>query len=268
MDCQEFEELSGAYALDALTPEEKRLANEHLAQCSACQKLASELQATVNLLPLSVRLVEHSPLQKEALFARIQSTSPNAQIREHTRFARRRPLRRRTAWRALLAVAALLVILLAGMTFWNVNLQHQLATRPSAPIVYIVHGTGSSAQINGEAVFLPQQQETILIVHGLPRLSGTHIYQGWLLRNQQPTSIGTLSLNQGTAVLRFPGNLQAYEAIAVSKEPGPGASQSVPKGPIIMMSSLKEPATHGQLQEEKTGHILLTGSQGKWSAHV
>ncbi|HEX4206485.1 MAG TPA: zf-HC2 domain-containing protein [Ktedonobacteraceae bacterium] len=54
MDCQEFEELSGAYALGALTPEEQQRADEHLAQCARCHETYRELQAVVELLPLTV----------------------------------------------------------------------------------------------------------------------------------------------------------------------------------------------------------------------
>ena len=57
MTCEEFEELSGAYALDAVTPEERRSAAEHLANCAQCRGLLQELNKVVALLPLLAHLV-------------------------------------------------------------------------------------------------------------------------------------------------------------------------------------------------------------------
>ncbi len=69
MNCQEFEELSGAYALDAITPAERQEADEHLATCLKCTLLLSELREVVSLLPLTVPQVNPSPTLKERIFA-------------------------------------------------------------------------------------------------------------------------------------------------------------------------------------------------------
>ena len=42
MNCEEFEELSGAYALDAVTPAELEAAQAHLAGCAACTRRLQE----------------------------------------------------------------------------------------------------------------------------------------------------------------------------------------------------------------------------------
>src|SRR6266705_5274374 len=52
MNCKEFEEISGAYALDAVTSEEREAAQTHLAQCPTCTFLLRELRSAVALLPL------------------------------------------------------------------------------------------------------------------------------------------------------------------------------------------------------------------------
>ncbi len=54
MTCGEFEELSGAYALDAVTPAERLAAEAHLATCARCTRLFQETRGVVSLLPLSV----------------------------------------------------------------------------------------------------------------------------------------------------------------------------------------------------------------------
>ena len=42
MDHDAIAELSGAYALDAVTPDEARAVEEHLAGCAACGALVAE----------------------------------------------------------------------------------------------------------------------------------------------------------------------------------------------------------------------------------
>jgi len=61
MTCEEFEELSGAFALDAVTPAERQAAETHLATCVRCTRLFQEMRSVVSLLPLSVPQISPPP---------------------------------------------------------------------------------------------------------------------------------------------------------------------------------------------------------------
>lgn len=238
MDCQEFEALSGAYALDAITDEERREADAHLVQCPKCQRTLSELQAVVNLLPLSVPPVEPSSHLKTRLFATIHQEAPPRIVPF--------PQQPRSWWqrwntRALVAAAALLCILLAGMMAWNISLQRQLALQSypiSSPITYTLHSATGTANVTGELIYFPQMHITALVMHGLAPLQGKQVYQGWLLENKQPRSIGLLHMQDETAVLNFSGDVKGYDTVAVSLEPGPQASLSSPKGAVVAVGPL------------------------------
>ncbi len=54
MTCDEFKELSGAYALGAVTTIERGAARAHLVECANCLRRLQELRAVVELLPFSV----------------------------------------------------------------------------------------------------------------------------------------------------------------------------------------------------------------------
>jgi Putative zinc-finger len=70
MTCQEFEELSGAYALDAVTSEEREAAHAHLTQCASCARQYQGLRSVVALLALSVPQVDPpASLKKRILMA-------------------------------------------------------------------------------------------------------------------------------------------------------------------------------------------------------
>lgn len=251
MNCTEFEELSGAFALDAVTPQERREAEAHLAECPRCTKLYHELRAVVDLLPLSVPQVNPSSSLEERLLNAIREESTHTGTPTQTGRDRQhgRPGQRQSGWQKLamplLAAAALLFFVLSGATaIWNISLQRQLASLQNAqptPQIVTVQGSGADQGVNGELIYYPQQNITVLLMHNLPQLQGTHVYQGWLLRGKQPTSIGLLNVQNGSASLTFQGNAKAqgYDATAVSIEPGPTATRGAPKGQVIAVGAIK-----------------------------
>src|SRR5436305_15038983 len=72
MNCEEFEEISGAYALNAVTPAERQEIQAHLAECPACTGRLKELRSVVALLPLSVTQVIPSASLKARIMATIE----------------------------------------------------------------------------------------------------------------------------------------------------------------------------------------------------
>jgi anti-sigma factor RsiW len=67
MDHDAIAELSGAYALDAVTPDEARVMEEHLAGCATCAALVANLRTTVRVLPFSCEIVDPSPALKRRI---------------------------------------------------------------------------------------------------------------------------------------------------------------------------------------------------------
>jgi anti-sigma-K factor RskA len=285
MTCEEFEELSGAFVLGAVTPEEFQAAQEHLATCASCTRLAQELRSVVNLLPLSVPQVAPSPALKDRVLEAVrqeQQTQERQQLhlapqhsraRRNPRDTRQRPLvPRRMRWTTrLLAVAALVMFaLFGGMTAWNVSLQHQVTTLQSSNTrltgqlgqlqqanssqakqinalhqqiaqVFALSGTKPAQNATGSLLYIPQQNITVLVLHNLPQLSGQQIYQGWLLHNNVPVSIGVLSEQNGVASLTFPGTISGFQLAAISREPGPAPSKNAPVGPVVAAGQLSHP---------------------------
>src|SRR5260370_18584629 len=202
MTCEEFEELSGAYALDAVTPAEREAAQAHLAGCAACTRRLQELRAVVDLLPYSVRQVNPPESLKSRLFEAIRMESTPTQSVTINRSTRPRP---RRSWSTqLLAIAAVLLLLLfGGMTVWNVSLQQQNSSlqqqitslekevaslQHQVALAYGLHGSGAA----GKLIFIPEQNITLLVIDGLPQLHGTQVYHGWLIHGTQPPTIWLL----------------------------------------------------------------------------
>jgi anti-sigma-K factor RskA len=252
MTCTEFEELSGAYVLDAITPEEREEADAHIAQCTSCTHLMQELRPVADLLPLAVPQIEPSPELKERIFAAIQGrAAPRAQTiqRVPTTTPQRRRQPRWQRWSTqLLAAAVLLLALFGGMGVWNISLQQQVAAAQQkitalTPVIYSIQGISPTSNVTGRLIYYPQQHITVLVMQGLPQLEGLHVYQGWLLQGKQPTSIGLLNIKNGVATVDFPGTPKGFTAAAVSLEPGPTQSIPGPKGSVVALGELKKPAS-------------------------
>jgi anti-sigma-K factor RskA len=268
MTCEEFEDLADAYALDTVTPEERQVAAAHLASCAGCRSLLHELNGAVELLPFAA-----SPVEPRAeVWERIAAALPPGQPKPRTN--------KRWWSPRLLAVAAIVLFsLLVGQAAWNVSLMRQVASlqQKSTPIpakqstltevsIYPVTSTNPAQSIRGELLYLPQQQLTILILHGLPQPQGLQVYQGWLLhltgtRITDTTSIGLLNLVDDTASLTFSGKVTGYDAVAVSLEPGPEATPSAPRGKVIAFGVLKPAPSFGS-----TG--VRSGKPASWTGNA
>ena len=81
------------------------------------------------------------------------------------------------------------------------------------------------------------------MIRGLPQLEGTHVYQGWFLQGKQLTSIGVLNVKHGVATVDFPGNMNGFDAAAVSLEPGPRESMAGPKGAVVALGTFNKPSS-------------------------
>ena len=247
MNCQDFEELVGAYALGALTDEERQAADAHLAICASCRQTLQECRAVVDLLPLAVPGVEPSAALKERILAPMRAEAVYQDQAQSQRPARKGspPVIRRTwsTW-STIAAAVMLCIVLAGMVGWNISLRQQLdrlSANSLSVTTYTIHGTAQAAQASGQVVYIPQLHITTLVIHGLPALEGTHIYQGWLIKGDQPQSVGLLNEQDGTATLNFQGDVRGYDSLAISREQGPQASKDAPKGQVVAVGPLKHP---------------------------
>lgn len=243
MTCTEFEELSGVYALDAVTDTERQAAADHLTNCARCRGLFQELEGAVELLPYAVPRVEPRAEVWERIAATLQPGQP-----------KRRTNRRWWTPRLLAVAAVLMFSLLGGMAAWNfsltqqvASLQQQLAHVPAQQFAIsgVPNKQVKGQDIRGELFYLPQQHLTVLILHGLPQAQGLQVYQGWLLHLKGKeiigvTSIGLLNRDQDMASLSFSGDVTGYDAVAVSLEPGPMATPGAPKGNIVAFGTLKQ----------------------------
>ena len=121
MTCLQTRDLLAEFAVDALSPLDRRRVERHLDSCPGCAKEAGELLAGASVAAFELPAVAPPPALEDRLVARITDES------------RRRTGRRRGATRALWVAAASAALLAAGalggafaMRGQVVNLQNQV----------------------------------------------------------------------------------------------------------------------------------------------
>lgn len=246
MTCQDFEELLGAYALNATTLEEQRAVEQHLGHCSHCAQYLRDLQGVVDLLPLTLPMQEPSPALKGRILSSITAQSPPLTPNTSGGQRRRRGdlfsgwhlLRSRIVFSAIVIP---LLALLGGAMIWNLTLQQQvvqLSAGTEHMRIYTLQGTALAPKVSGELIYLADHHLTILVMYNLPPLVGHQIYEGWLIHGNNLVSLGHLVLTAHTATTDTDQTITGYTTAEVSREPDARLNDNTARGPVIATGSL------------------------------
>jgi len=239
LSCTEVDELAGAYALGALSPEEEQRVSAHLRTCTAGHRELYELREVAALLPLACEEVEPPPALRHRIM--LEAIEPRANVAE------RGPLRSRRWQRYVLpAVAAAALVLAAALGAWNAQLHHQVDNQYQAGRHDELHDLltrGRVLPIAGE-----QGVRLALVIgdNGQAYLTGVaspppadKVYEAWVIKNGTPLPAGTFSPSSGsTGALSVPLStpVTGAQQVALTLEPPGGSSR--PTGAIIASVNL------------------------------
>jgi anti-sigma factor RsiW len=176
----DIHELTAAYALDALDPEERETYEAHLAQCERCREELASLGETATALAFGVT----SPPPPERLRSQILAAA--AAERENVV-----PLPMRRPWlvRATAAAAGVAACAAIGLGVWASTLSHSLDR---------ARATGASAEMAAQVLADPNAQKValkgrsgmlavdssgrgVLVVHRLPVAPAGRTYEAWVI---------------------------------------------------------------------------------------
>jgi hypothetical protein len=247
-------ELLGAYALDAVGPDEAAAVNEHLAGCPRCRAEVASHRQTAAVLASSLGDVPAGPHGDapaglwDGIAARLDrpagtpepprpgGPSPGGTARPAR--AGWAPSRLARAAVAVVAVAAAVAIALLGVQV--VHLNHRLdrvAAGTAAQSVsqagrlalldpgsrrIVLTSSGAGSQVLAEVV-IDGSGTAFLFNRGLPALRPVRTYQLWLTAGARPVSLGLLGSNPGTVAFAIGPN-RAANAFAVSDEAARGST--------------------------------------------
>ena len=233
---ERFDDLKEAYALGALSEEERREVEDYLGKHPELHAEVDDLESTANLLALAPQDHEPSPKLRRDLLNSISSSSPGTTPAADP-FPRRAGL-----WRLFgpggLAAAAVLALVTVGMFVWNAALQEENQTLQGelqGQQTYALEGTGAAQGVQGEVVRLGDER-AMLLAEDLPSPPEGETYEAWILREDVPEPAGLFEPDDaGVAAAPIEGSIEDADAVAVTVEPS-GGSSSPTSDPLMTAS--------------------------------
>ncbi len=254
----EIQELLPAYVLDAIDDADRARANQHLAQCDDCARVATDLRSVADLLAHAVPLVEPPVGLRSRVLA---ATMPKARPAPAPSFVAQLASAFSNLFRSP-AFAAVTFLLIVALGVWNVSLQNQIAqqaalsqqmsselTRQRALVSTIAYADSQPKQMQatdaapkavGRLFAAPELNALALIIYDMPALPQGKVYQFWLIDpTGDRTSGGTFSVDaqgRGWVLIRSPKPLNNFQSVGVTIEPDGGSP--APTGAKMMGTSL------------------------------
>jgi hypothetical protein len=191
MEHDTYDELTAAYALDALDDGEVRAYEEHLAGCEICQSNLAAMSSTAAHLALAAAPADPSPELRDRI---LDAARAERDPREGDNVVPLRPrgLRARPALAAAAALAACLVV---GLGVWNVSLRNDLDEAREAQALRIV----PLATTGGSVVVGPRDQ-AVLFVSDLERAPADKTYEAWVIHEGTAAPAGVFDGGGGVMV--------------------------------------------------------------------
>lgn len=234
--CLDLQPRLAAFALGEIERDGELLA--HLQGCPSCQRDMRAYARVARALPYEAPQSEPAAELRGRILAAVTQTAA--------------PAPRPTRWWArpigLPAFAAALAVIIA-LLGWNVVLQRQLDAAQSQvaasragwrDMTDLLNSTEvrwyslGGASASGHFWSSPQKRVACLVAQGLPTLADEQVYQVWLVRGGQWTSVGMFEERTGSAWVIVPidGPAEGYDAIEVTAEPAGGST--TPSGPPVL----------------------------------
>jgi anti-sigma-K factor RskA len=241
----ELHTLTGSYAVDALPDAEFEKFERHLRRCPSCAAEVRGLRETSARLALAAAGPPPAGL-RERVLAAAEQTRQLPPLTEERPVHRRRARRAPRAWipRLSVAVAAVSVAVAVTLGITQATTQNQLnrANAHNRAIAGVL--AAPDAQIRTKntsvggyvtAVVAPRERDMVITASGLPRLSGSRVYELWMMGPAGARPSGLLGAPQnGQSPPVLASGLTAGVRLGVTIEPA-GGTQQPTTSPILTL---------------------------------
>lgn len=227
-DHEQVKDLIAAYVLGAVEPEEAPLIRAHILSCDTCMAEADEMGSVTASLALAV---DDEPLPPGFADRVVQAATGSAEAE-----AVSAPVKTRwwTPVSAVAGVAALVVVAVMGASLLQTRGQLAEKERLIAALLQ-EDGLALQGRAGVTARMVPTEAGSYFVVAGLEEAPAERTYQLWLLRDGQPTSVGTFEVSDGIALIETEHDIERFDAAAVTVEPA-GGSPGPTTEPILISS--------------------------------
>jgi anti-sigma-K factor RskA len=226
--------LSGAYALDALSPEEAAEFRRHLDGCQACRDEVRELQRAAARMGGAQAATPPADL-KTRILAAAERTPQEPPVRATRPSSPAAPEKSRRRWPVWLAAAAAAVVIAGGGVIGLQAIQEDEPTLPVAVSQVFEADDARTATVrteNGGKLTVgvsPSRNEMAVDTRDLPELDGDRVYQLWAVHGEDMVNVGVLDDPDEGAAMGMP---EEDTTVAVTVEPDGGSEQPT-SSPIV-----------------------------------
>lgn len=212
-------ELTAAYALDALDPDERSAYEAHLSGCEQCQKELESLWQTTEALAVAASGPEPSAALRERILADARAKPPRNVVPLE-------PRRRRTV-PVLAAAAAIAAVVALGVGLWASSLSRQLddartaldRERMAAAIVANPDSRTIALDAGTGRLVVDPDGRAALVLHGLGPAPRGKTYETWIVEGEVPRPAGLFPGQDGIDVVAVDGQVGSGTVVAVTIEP-------------------------------------------------
>ncbi len=240
---ERFEDMKEAYALGALSEEDRREFEEYLARNPEDQAEVEEMISVAGLLALSPAELEPSPALRKNLMRTVHA---EASFPEPERGSIFDGLRNVFGYRTL--AAGMAVVAIIGLVGWNVLLHGEiqnLQTQPqiaqnqpnaSEPRVLELQPAETAGQASGELIMF-RGERGVLVTKNMPQIPEGRVFQIWIIKNDKPKPSGLFQPDEEDPVAASLTHAPSKGVIvAITIEPAGGSPQ--PTSDPIMTTQL------------------------------
>ncbi len=239
--------LTGAYAADALDEEERRAFEAHLPDCESCRAEVDGFLATTAMLGAAAAEPPPAHLRASVL-AEVSRTrqEPPAAVAERERTPvrlSRGPVRRAWLDRLLMPAAAVMAVVLVGMSVLVGSLNDRIdelegGGRAVTDVVAAADMQTWEAEMPdggvARVVYSASRGEGWFVADGMESLGEDQVYELWLIDEGGPSPAGLFDARDGQAVHAFTGDVTEIAAIGVTVEPAGGSPQPT-SDPLVVL---------------------------------
>lgn len=203
---------AAAYALDALSAEDEREYEAHLAACPRCQEEVAAFSELGAALAYAAPVEEPPPSLRERILVAARADRPNVVT-----------LRPRWAYPAA-AAAAVAACAAIGLGVWGATLNSR---SHGLEALALKGATGSLIRGSGG--------EAALVVSGLPPAPNGKTYEVWVMRGNAAAPAGLFSAGSRTATVRLSRSVPSGSFVGVTLERAGGSAK--PSGAPLFTSA-------------------------------
>jgi anti-sigma-K factor RskA len=224
MERTEIHELSAAYALDALGPEELADFEAHLAHCPECRESVAAFQETVAELAYDVDAPAPPPALRDRVLADARREQPKVVALP----------RRRWAFPIAAAAAFAAGCVALGLAFWGADLANQLDEQQTANhrldelVVALTDPDAERIPLEGTDGILvvdDESSEGWMLLNGLEEAPDGKTYEAWVIEDGNAVAAGLFSGGDDRTVVPLTVPVPDSAIVAVTVEEAGGVEQ-------------------------------------------